>query len=125
MELLNLLNFIETQRQERYRAFIIWGEAMSGKTNFARQFAQAVGADYLDLLAHVAASPELKASIDLLDPMRLRDLLLHLPTQSQYVIIDNPDFLLNTWSDAQRREFFHIVEKLDNVQTDQVFCFVL
>ena len=133
MKLVNILKFIETQHTERYRAFIIWGEAMSGKTDFARRLAQTTGGYYLDLLEHFAASPELKEKIDVFGPVGFRDFLLKdtsvayscIPGESPLVIVDNMDFLLNTWSDTEKCEFVLIVEKLDNVQTDKVFCFML
>ena len=76
MTLLSLPDYIATQATERYRAFIVHGPAMSGKTRLARRMHEVLGAHVLDLQARFVADPDLCAHMDRYRPRDLEHLLL-------------------------------------------------
>jgi predicted AAA+ superfamily ATPase len=123
--LIDLVELIDFQTKEQYRAIIILGPANSGKTRFAKLLAQRIKALYLDLLDIFANDENLSKSIDTFDVSSLKKYLLNLPTSEAVVIVDNIDFLVNTWSDREKGEFLNLVDKLRSNETKKVFCFFM
>jgi hypothetical protein len=111
------------QTTERYRAMLVIGEAASGKSKYARKLAERAGAGYVDLLGHFSGNPDLQENIDTFGVDQLMPLLKGLADGKPILIVDNSDFLLNAWSDNQRREFGQRLGKLDNVVCPVVLCF--
>ena len=111
MTRLKLPDYIAIQATESYRAFIIHGPAMSGKTRLARRMRDVLGAYVLDLQAYFVAHPDLCARIDRYRPRDLERLLLALDVPGPLVVVDNLDFLLNTWSPRHKREFVAMVDQ--------------
>ena len=111
MTRLKLPDYIAIQATESYRAFIVHGPAMSGKTRLARRMRDVLGAYVLDLQAHFVAHPDLCARIDRYRPRDLERLLLALDVHGPLVVVDNLDFLLNTWSPRHKREFVAMVDQ--------------
>ena len=127
MERLHLPDYIATQTTERYRAFIIHGPAMSGKTHLAQRMQELLGAYVFDLQAHFASDPELGAKLDRFRPRDLEQLLLALNVPESLVVVDNPDFFLNTWTPKNRQEFVAMVDhRLHSpTVTDRTFVFLI
>jgi hypothetical protein len=123
----SLPDYIATQATERYRAFIIHGPAMSGKTRLARRMRDVLGAHVLDLQAHFVADPDLCARIDRYRPRDLERMLLALDVPESLVAVDNPDFLINTWTPRHKKEFVAIVDhRLHSpTVTDKTFVFLI
>ncbi len=119
--------YLRTQQQETYRACIIHGPPMGHKTALARRMRDVLGAHLLDLQARFAADAELAARIDRFRPRDLETLLLELEASPAIVVVDNCDFLLNTWSNARRQEFLVMVERRLKSPglTDKTFVFML
>ena len=124
---IDLLEFLARQRTERYRAFIVHGPPMSGKTKLARALAEVADVYYLDLQARFAGDSTLASSIDRFGVPDLKELLLNLEVPQPVVAVDNLDFLLNTWSAGRKEEFAMLVEKLleSPAITDKTFVFFL
>ena len=111
MQRLKLPELVEVQRSERYRAVVIYEEAMRGKTRTAQALAKAVpDATYVDLQQVLAERPDLAAQIDRFGLQELEQLLLDHPAQGQVLIVDHADFILNTWTRAQKRAFAQWVD---------------
>ena len=110
MTRLKLPDYVAIQSTESYRAFIIHGPAMSGKTRLARRMRDVLGAYILDLQAHFVADPDLCARIDRYRPRDLERMLLALDVPESLVVVDNLDFLLNTWTRRHKREFVAMVD---------------
>ena len=111
MQRLKLPELVEIQRSERYRAVVIYEEAMRGKTRTAQALARAVpDATYVDLQQVLAERPDLAAQIDRFGLQELEQLLLGHPAQGQVLIVDHADFILNTWTPAQKRAFAQWVD---------------
>lgn len=127
MTRLKLPDYIAIQATESYRAFIIHGPAMSGKTRLARRMRDVLGAYVLDLQAHFVAHPDLCARIDRYRPRDLERLLLALDVPESLVVVDNLDFLLNTWSPRHKREFVAMVDQRLRSPgvTDETFAFLI
>lgn len=124
---LKLTDYIATQATERYRAFIIHGPAMSGKTRLAWRMRDVLGVYVLDLQAHFVAHPDLCARIDRYRPRDLEQMLLTLEVPESVVVVDNPDFLLNTWTPRHKREFVAMVDRRlhSPTVTDKTFAFLI
>jgi len=125
--MIDLREYLATQGQERYRAFIIHAPAMEHKTMLARRMQDVLGAYLLDLQAYFLEHPELAKRIDLFRPRDLERLLLSLDVPQNVVVVDNMDFLLNTWTNKRLREFVGIVElRLKSPDTtSKTFVFVV
>jgi len=120
IEIIQLINF---QTREQYRAIMILGPADCGKTRYAKLLAQKIKAKYFDMLEIFVDDEDLSKSIDTFDVSRFKEYLLNLVVNEAVIIIDNMDFLLNTWSEREKSEFFNLVEKLRSNETKKAFCF--
>lgn len=125
---MNITNYLSHQKSEDRRAFIIHYPAGSGKTEFVKHLAQGRADDvfYLDLLAHFLARPGLPPVADI-GPKELRGWLLALDVPQSVVIVDNPDFLLNTWSKIEKQNFLHWLgtELRSPADTNKTLMFVI
>lgn len=119
---MNLINFVQNQSKERYRNFILFGPAMSGKTELVKKLADKMGAKYIDLLEDFAGDIKMKAAIDIFEPHDFVQYLNKVKERETLIIIDNMDFLFNTWDNSQHESFFNFVQR-DDDQT--IFCLVL
>ncbi len=101
---MNFFEYLDYQYTQDKRAFIIHYQAMGGKTRFARRACQ-LRADlyYLDLLEHFHAHPDLPP-LRSFDLKALQGLLLRLPCppETYAVLVDQADFLFNTWSTSEK-----------------------
>lgn len=122
----NLRDYLKTQQQETYRAFIIHAPAMSHKTALARAIRDKLGAYLFDLQAHFVARPVLAAKINTFSPRDLENLLLGLDVPEEIIVVDNADFLLNVWTPRRRREFVGMVDlRLKYGVTSKTFVFII
>jgi len=128
MARMDLLDLVQNQRSERYRALIIHAGPLAGKTRTARRLVERLpDAVYVDFLAEFLEHPDWNAAID---RFRLHDLAAHLlalGSPGQVVVVDHLDFLLDTWPVSQRQAFAQWAdEKLDGFAvTDKVFIFFI
>jgi len=122
-DLIDLAQLINFQTKEQYRAVMILGLANSGKTRFAKLLAEKINAKYVDLLETFIEDENLSKSIDTFDVFCLKKYLLKLKTKEPVIIVDNIDFLVNTWSEREKGEFLNLVDKLRSNETEKTFCF--
>ncbi len=127
----DLRQYLTTQGQETFRACIIHAPAMSHKTELARRIRDVLGAYLLDLQVYFVEHPELAERIDRFRPRDLEKLLLKLDvpkrTGTGIVVVDNLDFLLNTWTKRRLEEFVAMIDlrlKSPGV-TDKTFVFIV
>lgn len=131
MTRLNIRTFIIEQSQESYRACILHAPAMAGKSEFANRIWEElhdeIGIKVLDLQSLFLNDQQLSNEIGSFTPGHLQDLLLKVTCDEQVILVDNVDFLFNTWNDAEREQFFRIVK--DRIRspadTDKTILFFL
>ena len=98
---------MDQQSSEDKRAFIVHYPAKSGKTAFAkRAAAQRAGIYYLDLQEAFLKQPNLP-KITQCGFEFLKEYLLRLQLKEEFVLIDNPDFLFNTWKAEDKQALLH------------------
>ena len=109
--LVNLKEFINSLSGERNRTFIVHNGPATGKSKYARQFAEKSKGKYLDLLGRFEKNAELKKRIDIFDIRDLEDLLVEEAKDTNLLILDNVEFLLNTWNEDGYDLLFHLLAK--------------
>jgi hypothetical protein len=123
--LVDMLAFLKTQQAERYRAFLVHGPPRCGKSAFARKLASASSGTYLDVLATVAAVPELAEQVDVLDAGFLKRLALDAANSGAgLVLVDEVDFLLPIWS-GDLSPLLEIVRKVSPPETQAIIGFFM
>lgn len=125
-ELIDILQLIKFQATEQYRTLMVMGPANCGKTKFAKLVAEKLGnAKYVDMLQLFVNDEELSKSVDTFEVSRLKKYLLALKADEPVIIIDNIDFIVNTWSEREKGEFLNFVDKLRNNETKKTFVFFI
>ena len=122
-DLTDIIQLINFQTKEQYRAVMILGPANCGKTRFAKRLAEKINAKYIDLLEIFVDDENFSKSIDTFDVLSLKKYLLKLATEEPVIILDNIDFLLNTWSEREKGEFLNLIDKLRSNETKKTLCF--
>jgi hypothetical protein len=123
----DMLRLIAEQHRERYRAVVVHGPPLTGKSEFARRLAAAVPhAYYLDLLTHFVERSHLAGQIDVFDAAALRDLaIVHARNLgTACLVVDDFDFLVHAWN-GNLTEFQAVVGKLSSAQSPAVIVFVM
>jgi len=113
-KLVNLKQFVESLRGERHRTFIVHSESISGKSGYAKQFARNLGGKYLDLLERFGKDGRLKNHIDTFDIEALETLLVEEAKGINLLIVDNVEFLLNTWDEDGYNLLFYLLRQTWN-----------
>ncbi len=108
---MNFAKYLEQQTHEDRQAFIIHYAALSGKTQFIKKACQVIPSiHYIDLLEYVSATPEL-SSLEKIEVSIFTDMLLKLdkslPEKTSALVIDQGDFMFNTWDKDEKQEFLH------------------
>ena len=111
-KLVNLKEFVSALSGERHRTFIVHSDPVSGKSNYARQFAKDSGGKYLDLLERFGKDERPKKQIDTFDVKYLETLLVEEAKGTNLLIIDNVEFLLNTWDKDGYDLLFHLLRRI-------------
>ncbi|MBU3114584.1 AAA family ATPase [Clostridium lacusfryxellense] len=115
--------FIEEQLKERYKHFIIYGSPMQGKTKFAKAILNIFTGMYIDLLNVFESDSNKKNNIDIFGPSKLILLIKeYYEVDIKILVIDQMDFLINTWSENEFREFLVFV---DQNQSNQCCIFIM
>ena len=123
----DMLHLIAAQRRERYRALVVHGPPLTGKSEFARRLVASVSdAHYLDLLAHFARDPGLAGQVDVFDAAALRDLAVAYAhdREAACLVVDDLDFLVHAWN-GNLTEFQTVISRLSAAQSPAVIVFVL
>jgi hypothetical protein len=124
---MNFHDYLNHQKAEDRRAFIIHYPAKSGKTCFARRVVETRrDVHLLDLQEHFLNHPGLPP-VRQWDFKALRSLLLSLDVPQSVIIVDNPDFLFNTWSTEDKRALLDWVRVglRSPAETEKIFIFMV
>ena len=121
---MNFNDYLTRQMNEDRRAFIIHFPAMRGKTKFARRVREVRQDVYLlDMQEYFSTHDDLP-SIRQLNSDALWDFLLRLNVPEPVILVDNPDFLLNTWKPAEKENFLHKIKVALRSPADTAKTFV-
>jgi len=108
---LDPIEYLEILSQERYRAIIIHVAPQQSRllSRYVQTISKKLPGKYLDLLDKFIKSENLKKRIDNFGPEDLRKLLIEESKDSSLLVIDRPDFLLDTWRKREREDFFRML----------------
>lgn len=125
--LLDIRPFVAAQRKERYKAFVVHGppEKDAERRRFAARLAALESGVYVDVLALVAASPDLAETVDVLDAAFLRQSALDAAAGGAgLVVVDEFDFLLPVWGNdlSGLQQMISILSRTD---APSVFVFAM
>lgn len=124
---MNFHDYLNRQKAEDRRAFIIHFQAKSGKTAFAQRIlATRQDAYLIDMQAYWKNHPELPKPIDFNFPA-FRNFLVSLDVDQSVIIIDNPDLIINTWKNNDNKDFINWLRILlrSPGDTEKTFIFIL
>ena len=111
--IMKLEDFIKEQLQERYKHFVIYGPPIQGKTKVAKYISETFGGVYINLLDEFQKDINKKKAIDIFGPSKLITWIKekgHI-SLNKLMVIDQIDFLINTWDDSQLRDFLVFVDQ--------------
>ena len=106
---MSIEEFINEQLKERYKHFIIYGAPQLGKTKLGKRIAASMNGKYIDLLTLFLANDDFSAQVDVYGPQKLIELIQS--EEGSFIVIDQLDFLINTWDETQLREFMVFVDQ--------------
>jgi hypothetical protein len=125
--MINFHHYLDQQNSEDKRSFIIHYPACSGKTTFAQR-ATALRHDifYLDL-QHLFLNATDLPPITQCNINFLKKYLLELRVPQEVVLVDNPDFLFNTWKPEDKQALLHWlkVQLRSPSETEKTFIFII
>lgn len=119
---MELETLIDIQINERYKNFLIHGPALSGKTQLARKISEKYQCKYISLLELLVNNKDVKDKIDIFSPSKLIKYVNEITKGDRLIIIDQIDFLINTWTDSQLRDFMVFIDKN---QAESCYIFVM
>jgi translation initiation factor RLI1 len=109
--------------KERYKHFIIFGPSMCGKTKLAKHITDIFNGLYVDMLENFQKDTSKKDVIDIFGPSKLIAYIKGIGiNDNRLIIIDQIDFIINTWDDSQFREFLVFV---DQNQSEECYMFIM
>ena len=108
----DIYEFLEHMAQERYRAIIVHAAPEKGPnlTLFVKKMCNHTGGKYLDLLEQFIKSDDLKEKIDQFGVEELRKHLIEQSRDQTVLVVDNIDFLLDTWRTLERKSFYNLIK---------------
>lgn len=120
-------DYLNRQKAEDRRAFIIHYPPRSGKTKFAKRILDSRDDVFLlDVQNHLSNYSEIMKNSQF-GFRFLRDLLMDLSVEEAVVIIDNVDILLNTWQKKDFKDFINWlkVQLRSPARTKKTFIFIV
>ena len=109
---MNIEEYVEQQINERYKAFIVCGSGLTGKTQLAKKIADIREGVYLDVLQMISDNEVLKQKINGISPeeiMKLIDVKGH-----DFIVADQLDIVFSLWSEGKQREFIRRIDMKSN-----------
>lgn len=107
--LIDLKELINRQKSERYRSLLILAEPFQNKAQKAQRLARKIDGQYFNMLRYFENSVELCTRIDRFRLNDLEELLLTHSFSKEIVVVDELDFLLDTWADRKREGFVNLL----------------
>lgn len=111
---LRFRELIEIQLKERYKHCVIYSLPMTGVTSFGKQICKKYDGYYLDVLQEVNKDEDISNSLGMFYPEDFFKWLKKYNSEKKFIVIDNFDFLINTWRSDQEEIFLNLVEKQES-----------
>lgn len=108
---LKFKEFLEAQFKERYKHFIIYSLPMTGRTTFGKRLSEEFDGYYLDVLSELKDNVEISKEIDTFYPDDFFKWIVKYENEKKFIVVDNIDFLINTWTEEQEEIFLNFIEK--------------
>ena len=106
---MNINEYVSCQLHERYKAFIICGSGLTGKTQLVKKVAEERNGLYLDILHMISSDEQLKSRINAISPEQLMKMID--VKGYDMIIADQLDIVFSLWSEAKQREFIRRLDK--------------
>ena len=110
---IDIINYLRYLDQERYRAIILHTKPDLSQSlmSFSKKLCKQVNGKYINLLNLFLHSKELSSKIDTYRPEKLKDFLVDEGQNQPLIIVDQADFLIDTWRKSEKKDFFHIITR--------------
>lgn len=109
--ILNIEQYIQSLRSERYRSVIIHHNDQAALRKFFMDSADKVNGLYLDLLKHFIDNSELSKTLDSFSVTNLKGLLEKISKGYPVVFISDVNFLIDTWGNQEKNDFITFIAK--------------
>ena len=126
---ISLKDYVSDLGKEKFRAFIIHAPPEQEKllSHFASQIPEYTGGAYLDMLKLFSGDSAFGARVDRFTPDRLKELLQNYSANYPVLVVDQMDFLLDTWRKRERQAFYRMISKqwnsfLPSMGATLIFC---
>jgi len=108
---IDVFSYLEELGRERYRAVILHAAPFIGRklTEFCQKVCHSLQGKYINLLDFFLQSQSLSAAIDRFSPEKLQDLIIEQSNHQSLIVIDQMDFLIDTWRKSERQNFYRFV----------------
>lgn len=113
---------LEEQFKERYKHFIIYSLPMTGRTAFGKKISEEFDGYYLDVLSELKDYAAISKEIDTFYPNDFFKWIDKNSNRKKFIVVDNVDFLINTWREEQEEIFLNLIEK---DQSNIVYLFLI
>lgn len=113
---------LEEQFKERYKHFIIYSLPMTGRTAFGKKVSEEFDGYYLDVLSELKDNAAISKEIDTFYPNDFFKCIAKNSNRKKFIVVDNIDFLINTWREEQEEIFLNLIEK---DQSNIVYLFLI
>lgn len=115
-------DFLYEQFKERYKHFIIFSLPMTGKTTFGKKICEKYDGYYLDVLSEIKDNISIAKELDTFYPNDFFCWIDGYNKKGKFIVVDNFDFLINTWREEQEEIFLNLIEK---EQSSIAYCFIV
>jgi len=107
---LRIKDFYDSVKNQRYLSIIVHSKPNKALSDFAKKSADVLEAKYFSLYNHFLENSELSESIDCFTDQSLIDLFFVQAKANSLLIVDQVDFLLDTWNKREHKDFFNLFE---------------
>ncbi|MCB9211066.1 MAG: hypothetical protein H6609_17000 [Ignavibacteriales bacterium] len=104
-------DFYNSIKDQRYLSVIIHSKPNKDLSDFAKKSADVLHAKYFNLFSYFSENIELAESIDSFTDQSLIELFYAQAENNSILIIDQVDFLLDTWDKVEQKNFFNLFDK--------------
>lgn len=109
-----MLNFVDLYKElknQRYFSIIIHSKPGTGLSEFAQKAAKKINANYVNLHSRFLDDEELSNKIQKFTDQDFHNFLVKETKNEKPIIVDNIDFLLDTWKKDEKKAFVNLFRR--------------